>query len=389
MKIVYYIPSLFIAGGLERVITAKANYLADILGYEVTIVTSEQQSKKVHYSLSPRVRLHDLGVVIDAPKFNSLLVKIATYPWKYLLFKKRFSAFLLRVKPDITISTLRRESNFITAIQDGSIKIGELHITRDARSPISGKIRRFSKRVNLFLERRFTEKLNRFSRIVLLTREEQEMWPELCNTVVIPNFQEMVCDPPARVENKKAIAVGRYVHQKGFDLLVEAWDMVVRKHPDWSLYIYGEGDRAGIEQRIRERGLGSSLVAEGKTHGIIEKYQESSIFVLSSRYEGFGMVLTEAMTCGVPPVSFACPTGPRDIITEGVDGLLVENGNIEMLADKISYLIENEELRKQMGENARVNVRRFSKEAIMLKWEDLFTSLVENEKMTLIKNVEA
>ena len=99
-------------------------------------------------------------------------------------------------------------------------------------------------------------------------------------------------------------------------------------------------------------------------------------------------MLTEAILwCS--PVSFACPTGPRDIITEGVDGLLVENGNIEMLADKISYLIENEELRKQMGENARVNVRRFSKEAIMLKWEDLFTSLVENEKMTLIKNVEA
>ena len=101
-----------------------------------------------------------------------------------------------------------------------------------------------------------------------------------------------------------------------------------------------------------------------------------SLFVLGSRYEGFGLVLTEAMSCGVPPVSFACPTGPRDIITDGLDGLLVKNGDIAGLAEKICYLIENEDIRREMGRNARESVKRFKKENIMSQWMDLFEELI-------------
>ena len=159
MRVVYYLPSLYIAGGLERVITGKANYLADQLGYEVTILTSEQQGRETYYPLSLNVRHHDLGVVIDNPKHKSLLLKILTYPVKYVQFKKRFSAFLIDTKPDITISTLRRESNFIHTIRDGSIKIGELHITRNSYSDLSNNIRKFSKPIYHYLNRRFVKKL--------------------------------------------------------------------------------------------------------------------------------------------------------------------------------------------------------------------------------------
>lgn len=378
MRVVYYLPSLYIAGGLERVITRKANYLADQLGYEVTILTSEQQGRETYYPLSPNVRHHDLGVVIDNPKHKSLLLKILTYPVKYFQFKKRFSAFLIDTKPDITISTLRRECNFIHTISDGSIKIGELHITRNSYSIHSNKIRKFSKPIHKYLNRRFVNKLKHFEKIILLTKEEQKLWPELNNTVVIHNYQVMECEIPSTLKHKRVIAVGRYTYQKGFDLLVEAWRLVAFKHPDWSLHVYGEGDRTELEQRIKELDLTKSFMANGKTDSIIEKYLESSIFVLSSRYEGFGMVLTEAMSCGVPPVSFACPSGPRDIITHGVDGLLVENGNIDKLAENICTLIENEDLRKVMGGNARESVKRFRKEVIMAEWKQLFEELMSS-----------
>lgn len=378
MRVVYYLPSLYIAGGLERVITGKANYLADQLGYEVTILTSEQQGRKTYYPLSPNVRHHDLGVVIDIPKKRSLFLKILTYPVKYFQFKKRFSAFLIDVKPDITISTLRRECNFIHTIRDGSIKIGELHITRNSYSILSNKIIKFSKPIHNYLNRRFVNKLKCFDKIILLTKEEQELWPELNNTVVIHNYQEMECKIPATLKHKRVIAVGRYTYQKGFDLLVEAWKLVADKHPDWSLNVYGEGNRAELEKRVNELDLTKSFMVNGRTDSIIEKYLESSIFVLSSRYEGFGMVLTEVMSCGVPPVSFACPSGPRDIITHGVDGLLVENGNIDHLAENICTLIENEDLRKVMGGNARESVKRFRKEVIMAEWKQLFEELMSS-----------
>lgn len=378
MRIVYYLPSLYIAGGLERVITGKANYLADQFGYEVIILTSEQQDREICYSLSPRVRHHDLGVVFDNPKRKSMLLKILTYPVKYLLFKKRFSTFLIESKPDITISTLRRESTFIHNIGDGSIKIGELHGTRNAYSFFPLNIRKFPKPIYHYLDSRFVNRLKRFDMIIVLTKEEQGMWPELNNKVVIHNFQEMECKVPATLKHKRVIAVGRYSYEKGFDLLIEAWRLVADKHPDWSIHIYGDGNRAELDKRIKELNLTKSFMVNGRTNSIIDKYLKSSIFVLSSRYEGFGMVLTEAMNCGVPPVSFACPSGPREIITHGVDGLLVENGNIEKLAENICTLIENEDFRKVMGGNARESVKRFRKEVIMAEWKQLFEELMSS-----------
>jgi putative glycosyltransferase protein len=213
-----------------------------------------------------------------------------------------------------------------------------------------------------------------------LSHEDASEWTELTNVEVIynplPFFPEQIADG----SRKQVIAAGRYVPQKGFDRLILAWQFVTRKHPDWMLRIYGEGMRAELQQLIDSLGVTSSCILEPAVPNIVEKYCESSVFVLSSRFEGFGMVIIEAMACGVPPVSFTCPCGPRDIINDGKDGLLVENGNIEELAEKICYLIENEETRKEMGRQARADVQRFKIEYIAEQWKKLFESLVAAAK---------
>lgn len=336
-----------------------------------------------YFPLSSKVNIINLDINLDHFHGKSLLIRLIMYLWKQITYKRRLTNCLLELQPDITISTLRREINFITSIKDGSIKIGEIHVSRaNYRDLNQEKLPSFLKKIvgKLCMDQ-LVRKINRLEKFVVLTYEDRHQWREVDQDMIVTIYNPLSFIPTrtSNCQNKSVIAVGRYTYQKGFDLLVEAWKLVVDKHPDWSLHVYGEGDRTELEQRIKELDLTKSFMVNGRTDSIIEKYLESSIFVLSSRYEGFGMVLTEAMSCGVPPVSFACPSGPRDIITHGVDGLLVENGNIDHLAQNICTLIENEDLRKVMGGNARESVKRFRKEVIMAEWKLLFEELMSSK----------
>lgn len=381
MKILCYLPSLYLSGGLERVITLKANYFADVFDYNVTLLTSEQQGRKEYFPLSEKIKRHDLNVVIDK-KYKTQFHRLLSYPVKYFLFKKRFSAFILKEKPDILISTVRRELNFINKLCDGSIKIGEFHVTRNSYHAISETDNKntVKKLLNAYWQRSFVRNISGLSRFILLTHEEENYWPELGNTQVINNPLPFYPDKISSCENKKVIAVGRHSYQKGFDLLVNTWKIVTEKHPDWQLHIYGDGEREVLTKEVETLGISNSCFLHPPHSDITAKYIESSIFVFSSRYEGFGMALTEAMACGLPAVSFACPCGPRDIIKDGEDGILVENGNIGALADKICYLIEHEDERKKMGRKARENVQRFKMENIAVQWRKLFESLIGDKE---------
>lgn len=218
-------------------------------------------------------------------------------------------------------------------------------------------------------------KVRQLDRFVVLCEEDKSQYPELNNVTVISNPLSFFPSQASDCNSNKIIAVGRYEPQKGFDLLLQAWAIIHKDHPEYILNIYGAGDSTPYKKLAAELNLGDSCQINGPTEHIIEKYLESSIFVLSSRYEGFGQVLTEAMACGVPPVAFSCPCGPRDIIKDKEDGFLVENGNIEKLAEKITCLITHKELRIQMGKQARLNARRFLIENIGKQWEKLFEEL--------------
>lgn len=381
-KIVYCIPSLYIPGGMERVLTLKANYLAEQSGYEVFIILTDGGTKKPYYELSPNIHMINLDVNYDELFGKSLIKRVYSYVIKQYLFKKKLSKTLHRIHPDITISLLRREINFLMSIRDGSLKIGELHVSKEnyrdlEREKVSGFVKKIIAKCWMH---QLINNLKRLDCFVVLTHEDREKWTELNNVKAIHNPLSFFPEKASDCSNHQVIAVGRYVPQKGFDLLINSWNIVSKKHPNWVLRIYGDGEmRDVMERQIQSLGLGNTCFLEHTVTDIDSKYCESSIFVLSSRYEGFGMVICEAMACGIPTVSFACPCGPKDIINNGEDGILIENGNIEQLAHEIDYLIENDDIRKKMGLRARINVERFKTTKIMSQWEELFVSLLKSK----------
>ena len=173
--------------------------------------------------------------------------------------------------------------------------------------------------------------------------------------------------------------MGRYVAQKGFDRLIDAWRIVAEKHPDWILKIYGDGHlRDQLQQQVEELRLTNCCFLEHSVSDVVSKFRESSLSVLSSRFEGFGLVIVEAMSCGLPVVAFTCHCGPRDIIADGKDGLLIPEGDIVGLADGINHLIEDEELRRGMGQEARRKAAEYKMDVVGAQWIELFESLLSH-----------
>lgn len=378
IKIVYITDDLYSSGGMQRVLTMKANYLADVWGYDVTILLTEEKDLPLYYSLSQRVKVVNFDLnFYRMYNRSSLPVKFVKYRIYLRKYKKLVEQTLTDLRPDITVSLLRKDINFINSIQDGSRKVGEIHFDKSNyrvfRGPFPAFVCRFISRLWM---KQLIRQLKQLDQFVVLTNEDLANWTELNNAICIHNpvtFENM--ESVSECTNKVAIAIGRYTYQKGFDRLLQAWKEVARQHPDWLLQVYGNGDRQPYLDLADQLGVSDSCRLNPATNDIPTRLAESSLLVLSSRYEGMPMVLGEAMACGVPPVSFACPCGPRDIIEDGVDGLLVDNGDIEQLAEKINYLIEHDDIRRKMGKQARQSIKRFQLENIMPEWDQLFKKL--------------
>ncbi|MDP3437356.1 MAG: glycosyltransferase family 4 protein [Bacteroidales bacterium] len=378
IKVVFCLPSLHLVGGMEKVLTIKANYFSEVFGYDVTIVLTDSKEETPYFQLSDKVKVVNLDINFERIRLYPIYIKIFLYLYKQFLFQKRLSKFLVSTRPDITVSMLRREINFITRIKDGSKKIGEMQFNRL-------NYRDFNTTHKLSIIKDFFSKLwmnqliynlKRVDKFVVLSREDLERWPELDNIIVIHNPIERLPERVSDCTSKKVISAGRFVEQKGFDMLLDSWKIVNKKHPDWSLNIYGAGDRTLFNEQIIRNGIETSCTTNEAIRDLTDKFCESSIFAFSSRFEGFALVLTEAMSFGVPPVAFSCPCGPKDLITDGVTGLLVTPTDIDELAEKICYLIENEEVRKEIGKNARERAKDFTIDIIAREWDKLFKSLL-------------
>ena len=361
IKIVYCTPALYMAGGVERVLSLKANYLADNLGYDITIILTEGKDKPLFYPLSEKIKVINLDVNFEALWTCSFTKKIFVYLKKQRIFKERLTEELMCIRPDITVSLLRREINFINDIKDGSRKIGELHVNRANYRNFEADDTNFVKRLFAkYWMHNLVSHLKRLDCFVVLTEEDKASWTELSNVEVIPDPLAFEIDEVSPLKNKRVIAVGRYVYQKGFDLLLQAWKAIEQLHPDWELTIYGMGDRTPYEKIITDLQIDRDCChLYGSTPDIKAEYLNSSLFVFSSRFEGFGMVLIEAMTCGLPVVSFDCPCGPKDIVRHNEDGLLVPSGDTSKLADALHQMMSDERKRHSMASAAIKNVQRF------------------------------
>ena len=379
LKIVYITPAIYSAGGVERVIALKATYFAEQYGYDVTIIVTEGKGRDSFFSLSDKVKVINLAINFEEIWACSFIPKVFVYLKKQHLYKKLLSQELLRIRPDITISTLRREINFLNDIPDGSKKIGELHVNR-------ANFRNFKTEKSNYLKDIFAKlwannlvgHLKKLDKLVVLTKEDCLAWPELKNTCVIPDPLPFTPSQVSPLTEKRVIVVARYSHEKGIDLLLQAWAEIEKQCTDWRLDVFGEGDTAPFEQLIDELTIDRNRCKlNGRINEIEQEYMKSSIAVCSSRFEGFGLVIVEAMACGLPVVSFDCLWGPHEIITNGENGLLVENGNIIKMADAINILIRNKKYREQIGKKSVVSVQQYNRSQIVQKWNDLFKKIIE------------
>ena len=377
LKIVYCTPALYMAGGVERVLTTKANYFAEHFGYDITIILTEGKDKPLFYPLSDKIKVVNLDIGFEELWHCFFLKKIFVYLIKQWRFRRLLRAELQRQHADVTVSLLRREINFINDIHDGSKKIGELHINRANYRNFDAEGAGFVKRSFAKLwSRNLLRHLKQLDRLVVLTDKDREAWTELTNVVSIPDPLPFVPNVVSPLSEKRVICVARYSHEKGVDLLLEAWSAVEQQAADWRLDVFGDGDRTAYEQQIDQLQIDRTRCQlHPRTNDVEREYSRSSLSVLSSRFEGFGMVIVEAMACGLPVVAFDCPWGPRSIIRDGEDGLLAENGNTLALAEKLLVLMQSPSRLAQAAQHARQNVQRFSIEQIAATWQSLFQEI--------------
>ena len=376
-KIVFVTPALYSAGGVERVVAVKANYFAELLGYDVTIIVTEGKGRDCFFSISDKVRVINYELNFEELWRLPFMRKVVAYLYKQRRFKKRLKADLMLIRPDITISTLRREINFLTRMNDGSLKIGELHVNR-------ANYRNFDTNHSYLLKQLFAKMwmnsllkhLKRLDKMVVLTDNALNDWPELDNVVKIPDALPFKIDGKSDLSTKRVLSIGRYAYDKGNDLLLQAWAIIEKQMLGWSLDIYGNGNNEPYQKQMTELGVDEQRChLFGPVTDVKKEYLSSSVFVLPSRFEGFGLVIIEAMACGVPVVAFDCENGPRSIITDGENGFLIPPFDISLFAEKVMLLMRDKELRCRMGANAQKAASQYEIDGVGQQWKQLFEEL--------------
>ena len=379
-KIVYCTPALYSAGGTERVVSLKANYFADVLGYDVTIIVTEGKNSNSFFHLSDKVEVINLGLNFEEIWTVSFIEKVFLYLKKQRNYKKLLKSELMRIRPDITITTLRREINFIIEINDGSRKIGEQHLSRSNYRKTDPRFTNICEKFFfLWWKNRVVSSLTKLDKLVVLTPDAASEWSEVKNIMMIPDPLPIKVESCSTRSSKRVITIGRYSYEKGYDLLLKVWSIVEKKLSDWQLDIFAMGDPTPYVKMMDDLSidkkrchLNSSVV------DVEDEYMKSSILVQPSRTEGFGLVIVEAMSCGLPVVSFDCENGPRSIITNGEDGFLIPPFDVEMFANSLMRLMSDDDLRESMGEKGKQNSQRYDIDIVGQQWKQLFDELMQN-----------
>lgn len=363
MKLLYITNGINGSGGLERVLSIKASALAEEFGYEVHILTLNNQNQNPFFEFSNSIILHDI-------KVSGNLIH---YLRSYVLGIKKI---VQTIQPDcISVCDDGLKAFFLPRIIGKNIPIiYERHVSKLIEIlENQGLIKKGLTYLKFFLMDILADD---FTKFIVLTNSNQREW-RAKKMEVIPNPLPFFPDEKSSLKNKKVIALGKQSYQKSYDRLLESWSLLDREFQDWELHVYGKIDESLCLKKLAVKlNIENQVFFHHPVTNIEDKYRESSIFVLTSRFEGFGMVIIEAMSLGIPCVSFDCNYGPADIIKDEEDGFLVENGNLKEFAEKLQLLMKDKNLRNQFGQNGRENVKRFLKQNIVKQWHELFNKII-------------
>ena len=383
MKLIYIIDKLHQHAGMERILSSKMNYLSRLPGWYVSLATYEQQGRPLPFPLSPSVVHHPLDTPIATREQLPFLRWTMAYRESRRMLASRLRRLLAEQRPDVVVVTVYSFSVLDVLVHEarraGARILLESH-TESSTVMMAHKYG-YNRLLRLFMhcwDRHLLKSLSQICCVVSLTEEDARFWQSLHRDVrVIPNMVSTPIHSRVDYTSRRVIAVGRYSHEKGYDLLLESWAKVTPGCPGWELHLYGDGDRSLVEAQARRLGVEDSVKAHGAVDDIAAEYARSSLCVVSSRYEGFSLVLAEAMSCGLPAVAFDCPYGPRHILEDGKNGYLVPLGDTETLARKMVKLMHDKSLRERMGMSAGESARKcFSVEEVMKQWERVFNEFI-------------
>ncbi|WP_281323525.1 glycosyltransferase family 4 protein [Flavobacterium aestivum] len=361
MRLLYIVPDVTGAGGIARVISLKLDYLLTRTDCKIDIISLNSTKKNCFYGFNKKINWH----TINHSKNSIFFLK------SYFLFIKEV---ISKVEPDIIVVC---DANF-WYLFPWFIKfeipiIFETHVSKFLeKSDNESLFRRFiSPLINPVKRKTF----KKFDKVIFLSQDCSDEW-ELKNNVVIPNPVTFFVEKESSLNNNRAIAIARHSYEKGIDRLLMIWKNIIKEHPDWCLDIYGEWNGNNKYQLLAiDLGISNSVNFFPPTLDIKDKYLESSIYLMASRSEALPLVLIEAMNCGLPCVSYDCPSGPRNIIEDNENGFLIEDGNSTDFEKKVALLIEDKELRIRMGKKAKLSIEKYQIDKVMNQWDDLFQDI--------------
>lgn len=372
MRILYVTDAMAVWGGIERVLSDKMNYLVQQCGYEVYVATADQGANPIPFPLDERIIVRDLNIRFHQQYQYHGIKRFMKYKELEKLYRNRLSSFISDIKPNV-ISCIR--DGCASAVLDIKGSIPVIFESHAMYKDVEYENTTFLHRLSIYSSRKKYRKLDK---IVTLTQGDADDWNRVCrNTCVIPNVVHInESGRYSQCKMKKAIFAGRFDYQKDIGSLIRIWTLVQRLHSDWVLEIYGNGElKPFYEKVVLEKKL--NVVIHSAVPDIMDRFIDSSMLLMTSLYEPFGLVLAEAMSCGLPVVAFDCPYGPANIIHNNIDGFLVEGRNIETFSERVCQLIDSIQMRQEMGKAAVCSAQRYKVENIMPLWDSLFSELCQ------------
>ena len=352
MNIIYVIEDYSENGGVERIVSDKANTLSAQYHHNVTVISVYSDNRKEQFKLNEGVNLIHLDVPF-AKRTNNSIIRLLSRLYTIIIAIKRLNKEIKQLHPDIIFFTTTLGAILLPFCLTKARKIYESHLARN---------------YNPFNKLFFLTEL-RAERIICLTRGDAKEYKHAKRVDIIPNYINEVKSHVEDYSVKKAIAVGRLEYQKGFDILIDCWKEISRQYPNWQLDIYGEGScKEELQKQIYSLQLEDKVKLCGRNNNIIEAYPQYSLHLMTSRFEGQGIVLIEAQACGLPSVVFNYEYGANDIIENEYNGILVEQGNCKKYIEAVMKMMSSEELRKEYGTNALTIDKCYYKENIFNRW---------------------